>query len=370
MVHSSLFVEEVPTKADAAEGGDAPAETRPKWMRWLTRITLVIGIGALIATVWIVGPHVIVEHLRKIGWFFLVIVALEMIASICDATAVFYMAHGPGAPRWREAVVAQLAGRGVNSVTPGGNLGEALKVGLLSQRCPTKRIIAAVMFVGLMVGVLSFAFVAIGSTATAFLFDVPPLGIALLLLGAALAAAAAVGLYLLLRRGLLTTLTSTLARVRIISKKRRDSWNESLSEVDKRLRGQDVAPRRRALVFIFISQILQKTTGFLVVMAAGYTLSPAQFIALASAGVLLGWVSTIIPMGLGIHEGGNVALFSLIGAPPALGLALSLSRRVNQIVFASIGFVVLMSDRMTTVVGSKMKGKWPARRRAAAEARA
>ena len=336
----------------SAAEADKPAET-PKWMRWLTRITLVVGIGALIATVWIVGPHVIVEHLRTIGWFFLVILALEIISSVCDATAVYYMAQGPGAPRWREAVVAQLAGRGVNSVTPGGNLGEALKVGLLSERCSPKRIIAAVMFVSLMIGVISFAFIAIGSAATAFLFDVPPIGIAALLVGSAVAAGAGVGLYLLLRRGLLTSLTGTLARVRIISKTRRDNWNKTLGEVDKRLRGQDVEHRRRALVFIFASQTLQKTLGFLVVYAAGYTLSPGQFLALASAGVLLGWVSTIVPMGLGIHEGGNVALFSLIGAPPSLGLALSLSRRVNQIVFATIGFIVLTTDRM----GSRIKGR-------------
>jgi hypothetical protein len=59
----------------------------------------------------------------------------------------------------------------VSSVTPGGNLGEALKVGLLSQRCSPKRIIAAVMFVQLMmIGVVSLGVVAMGSAATAFLF--------------------------------------------------------------------------------------------------------------------------------------------------------------------------------------------------------
>ena len=334
-------------------------------MRWVTRISLVIGIAALIATVWIVGPHVIVEHLRTIGWFFLVIISLEIVSSVCDATAVYYMAYGPGAPRWRECVVAQLVGRGVNSVTPGGNLGEALKVGLLSQRCSAKRIIAAVMFVQLMIGIVSLAFIALGSAVTAFWFDVPPIGIAALLAGAAVAAVAAVGLYVLLRRGLLTSLTGTLARLRIISKTRRDKWNKTLGPVDKRLRGQDVDHRRRALIFIFASQTLQKTLGFLVVFAAGYTLSPGQFLGLASAGVLLGWISTIVPMGLGILEGGNVALFTLIGAPPSLGLALSLSRRVNQVVFATIGFAVLTTDRMGSVVKGKMQGKWPTKRRTA-----
>lgn len=347
-------------KAAANDGGKAPAtETTPRWMTWVTRISVVVGIAALIATVWIVGPHVIVQHFRTIGWFFIVIIGLEILSTVCDATAVYYMAQGPGHPSWRQTVVAQLAGRGVNSVTPGGNLGEALKVGLLSRRCSAKRIIAAIMFVSLMIGVLSFGFIAIGSTATAFLFDVPPLGMALLFVGAAVAASAAIAIYFLLRRGLLTTLTGGLARLHLISKERRDKWNKTLDEVDRRLRGQDVQHRHHALVFIFASQTLQKVLSFLVVYAAGYTLSPGQFLALCSAGVLLGWVSTIVPMGLGILEGGNIALFTLIGAPPSLGLALSLSRRVNQVVFATIGFIVLTTDRVGTSIHGQVRNRWP-----------
>ena len=339
---------------------DAPKTETPRWMKWVTRISVAVGIAALIATVWLVGPHVIFHHLKNIGWFFIVIIGLELLSSVCDGTAVFYMAYGPGHPSWRDAVVAQIAGRGVNSVTPGGNLGEALKVGLLSRRCSTKRIIAAVMYVSLMIGVVSFVGVSLGSIATAFLFDVPRLGMVALFVGAGVAATAAVAIYLLLRRGMLTTMTGTLARLHLISKKRRDNWNKTLGEVDRRLRGQDVEHRRHALVFIFISQTIQKTLAFLVVYAAGYTLSPGQFLALVSAGVLLGWVSTIIPMGLGILEGGNIALFTLIGAPPSLGLALSLSRRVNQIVFAAIGFVVLTTDQ----VGSHVHGRMVVRKSA------
>lgn len=352
----------------SAECADKPADKTPRWMTWLTRISLVVGIIALIATVWIVGPNVILGHLRTIGWFFAVIIALEMLSSVCDATAVYYMAHGPGHPRWRDAVVAQIAGRGVNAVTPGGNLGEALKIGLLSRRCSPKRIIAAVMYVGLTIGVISFIVIAIGSAATAFLFDVPRFGMLLLLAGSAVAAAIAVGIYLLLRRGMLTTLTNTGARLHLISKERRDRWNKTLDEVDRRLRGQDVEHRRRALMFILISQTLQKTLSFLVVYAAGYTLSPGQFLALVSAGVLLGWISAIIPMGLGISEGGNVALFGLIGAPASLGLALSLSRRVNQIVFATIGFIVLTTDRVGTHIHGRVRTRWPGRPRTATPA--
>jgi uncharacterized protein (TIRG00374 family) len=326
-------------------------------MKWITRVSIVIGLGALIAMIWIVGPSVIVGHLREIGWFFVLIVATDVLSSVCDATAVYFMAQGQGAPSWRQCVVAQLAGRGVSAVTPGGNLGEPLKVGLLSRHCSPKRIVAAIMYVGLMLVVISFAVIATGAAATAFLFDVPHGGVAALLAGAAIAAAIATTIIVLIHRGMLSTLTSVLARLRIVSRRRRDTWRATLEEVDARLRGQDVERRRHALVFLVISQTLQKFLTFLVVFAAGYTLSAGQFLALVSAGVLLGWIATIIPMGLGISEGGNVALFSLIGAPSSLGLALALARRVNQIVFASIGFVVLTADRVGTHIHVRVRSR-------------
>jgi hypothetical protein len=341
---------------------EPPAESTPMWMKWITRISIVIGLGALIATVVIVGPRVILGHLREIGWFFVLIIATDVLSSVCDATAVYYMSRGDGAPKWRECVVAQLAGRGVSAVTPGGNLGEPLKVGLLSQRCSPKRIIAAVMYVGLTLVVFSFAVIAVGTAATAFLFDIPTAGMIALMIGAAVAASIAVTIVVLIRRGMLSTLSNGLAHLHIISRKRRAKWKKTLEEVDERLKGGDVQKRRHAIAFLAVSQTLQKFLTFLVVYAAGYTLSPGQFLALVSAGVLLGWISTIIPMGLGISEGGNVALFGLIGAPASLGLALSLARRVNQIVFATIGFIVLSLDRMGTHLQGHVRGKWPTRK--------
>jgi uncharacterized protein (TIRG00374 family) len=328
----------------------------PGWLRWVTRISIVVGIGALIATVWIVGPSTILHYLKAIGWFFIVLVAIEMISSGLDGTAIYFMAHGPGRPSWRNCVVAQIVGRGVNSVTPGGNLGEALKVGLLSEHCSTRRIVAAVMYVGLIGVVISFAVIAIGTGVTAFWFDVPDLGIFLMLVGAVIAAAIAVAIVVLIRRGMLATLANVLARVHLISKDRRNRWGKTLAEVDSRLQGSDDGEhRRRAIACVAISQLLQKALTYFTIMAAGYVMSPGQFLALLSAGVLLQWIATIIPMGLGISEGGNAALFTLIGAPASLGLALALARRVNQIVFAAIGFFVLTANHLAVRVQGRLR---------------
>lgn len=330
--------------------GDASRRTPPpRWIVWLTRISLVVGVAALIATVWIVGLATIVHHLRSIGWYFLVLVACELLSAVLDGLAIYHMAYGPGRPTKRESIVALLAGRGVNAVTPGGNLGEATKVGLLAKRCSPRRVVAAVMYTGLVGVVLNLSVIAIGSVVTAFWFDIPVPGQIALVVGAVLVAIIAVVLVVWIRRGMLTSLTNGLARMRLISRARRDRWNESLGEVDERLRGGDGGRpnRRRAIACIVVSRGLQKVMTYFTVLFAGYALSPGQLLALLSAGVLLHWVSTLIPMGLGISEGGNAALFTMFGAPASLGIAFALARRLNQVVFALIGFGALALDRLS-----------------------
>src|SRR5262245_28577518 len=67
-----------------------PTPARPRWITWVTRISLLLGVAALIATVWIVGPDTILHYLRSIGWFLLVLIAIEMLSSALDGTAIYY----------------------------------------------------------------------------------------------------------------------------------------------------------------------------------------------------------------------------------------------------------------------------------------
>ena len=328
----------------------------PGWFTWVTRVSVVLGIIALIATVAIVGPATITNHLRTIGIWFLVLIAMEAAATCCDATAVYLMTRGKGAPLWRRIIVAQFAGRAVNTVTPGANLGEALKVSLLSRHCSTQRVLAAIMYVALTAFTISLMLVAIGTGMTAALFDIPRTAAITLGIGAGICALVASAIFLLVRRGMLSTLANLGARLHLVSKKRRASWRKRLDDLDGRLSGKVGAQHHLgAAGLILTSQLLQKAITFVAIVAAGFHLTPGQLIAVMSAGVVIGWVSTIVPMGIGISEGGNAALFSLIGAPLSLGVALALARRVNQVVFAGLGFAILAGDKVAAKVHGTLK---------------
>jgi hypothetical protein len=171
-----------PTPAAAA------ASSPPRWVRWVTRIALVAGAIGLIATVWLVGPSTILSHLQKIGWWFAALIAIDLAKTCCDAAAVHALTRGDRAPPYGRVLIAQIAGRAVNAVTPGGNLGEALKASLLAEQTKGSRVVAAVMYCGLASLCISLTMIAIGAPLTAVLLDIHDgLRVGMLIAGAAAA---------------------------------------------------------------------------------------------------------------------------------------------------------------------------------------
>jgi uncharacterized membrane protein YbhN (UPF0104 family) len=55
-------------------------------------------------------------------------------------------------------------------------------------------------------------------------------------------------------------------------------------------------------------------------------------------------MSSLVPMGVGISEGGNYALFRALGENPARGVTLVLARRVTLIMYAAIGLVLVTAS--------------------------
>ncbi|MBA3452220.1 MAG: flippase-like domain-containing protein [Deltaproteobacteria bacterium] len=327
--------------------GRTAGERGPAWLRWVTRASIVVGLIALSITVWAVGTEPLLEHLRAIGPWFVVLIAIEGTATFCEAGSTYLMTRGPGGPAWRKVCVAQFAGRAVNSVTPGANLGEALKVSLLARECSTQRVVAGVMFTALASGIVAMTIVAAGSLITAIAFPIARSASIVLLIAGAVATVMAGGLAILVRRGMLGSLARTAGRLHVLSAARVARWSARLDDVDARLRGEIRGEHRLAAAcLVVVSQLLQRGAVLVTIFATGYTLGVPQLIAILSAGVLLAWISNVVPLGIGVAEGGNFALFAALGAPPSLGVALALAKRVNQIVFAALGFGVLAADRI------------------------
>src|SRR5262245_538396 len=114
--------------ADApnAEEDEAPAGA---WIHWFTLGSIVLGLGALALTIWSVGWRQLVDELRAVGGWFAAIIALEGVITCLDAAALSgFLGKGGRRPGYLDVLEAQVAGRAINVITPGGSLGEATKV--------------------------------------------------------------------------------------------------------------------------------------------------------------------------------------------------------------------------------------------------
>ena len=333
---------------------DAP----PGWARWVTRISLVLGIGALALTVVSVGPRALVAHVAEIGVWFLAVLALEGVITALDARAMHVLSCEPGGGGYRQVLFAQIAGRAVNLVTPAGAIGEATKASILTRTMSTSRAVAAVMFVALASGIFQLSVIAIGATLTALLLPLPAGLAAGLIVTAVIAATIAVTLAVLVRRGMLSSLVGIAVRLRLVSERRRRRWQVRLGRIDERLSGAQGTGRRAAVVYVMISKSLNWGSMWILLAATGYYASVGEMAALVSAGVVIGWISLIVPMGLGVTESGNYALFHALGAPPAHGVALAIARRFVHLTVAAIGFVLIgiwrASERATARYRSRM----------------
>ena len=69
-----------------------------------------------------------------------------------------------------------------------------------------------------------------------------------------------------------------------------------------------------------------------------------------SIGVLVTWVSSIVPLGLGIADGSNYVLYDLLGATGPQGLVVSMINRARAVSVAILGLGVMaamsIADRL------------------------
>src|SRR5262245_62093454 len=119
---------------------------RRRWARWVTRGSLVLGLIAVGYTLEHIGPATFARYFRIIGWWWLAVLACEATITTLDAFAIraFASPEQSQVPL-SKALLAQLAGRSVNAVTPIGNLGEPVKVSVLTDAVSDSRAVATIL---------------------------------------------------------------------------------------------------------------------------------------------------------------------------------------------------------------------------------
>ncbi|HEU0030284.1 MAG TPA: lysylphosphatidylglycerol synthase transmembrane domain-containing protein [Kofleriaceae bacterium] len=328
------------------EASESPGDEEPKHERHLAShifniVVMVIGGIALAWMLHNMGWTALRDIVSNVGWWFGVILALDL-ASLCMDAAALHAFMRPEARmiKYPRVLGAQASGRAINVLTPGGALGEATKLTMLMTHAPRDRVLSSVVLLNLSQFYLSVAVMIIGTPIMFLLVDLPRDYKIMVAIGFAVLVPLMVMLGFMIQRGAVSTLIGLVRRTRIISDERAKSWKERLREVDRHiseLQRHRSAGTWKGLLWVLGSKLVTYTSTMLLLHTAGVHVTPALVVGVLSVGVLIQWVSQIVPMGLGLQDGGNYALFDLLGASGAHGMAVTMVNRARSIIVAVLG---------------------------------
>jgi hypothetical protein len=308
-------------------------------------VVLAIGAGALAWMLHRLGFENVKRVLAGVGGWFFAIVAFDVAALACEAAAIhqFMKPEARMVSYWR-ILAAQASGRAINILTPGGALGEATKITLLVAHAPRGRVVSSIVLLNLAAFYLSVAILIVGVPLTALLVDLPYELELVVWIGLAVIITLVLTLAIVIQRGAVHTGLQAAAQLRLLSPQRRDAWTAKLGELDrhiKELQSNRSPGVRTGLALVCAARVCGWSATTLVLVAVGVKLGFTLLVGVFSVGVLIGWLSAFIPFGMGLADGGNYALFGVLGAAGASGVFVTLLGRARSLTLAIVGLLVM-----------------------------
>jgi uncharacterized protein (TIRG00374 family) len=305
---------------------------------------LVIGAVAFAVLFHGIGWTATRDAILGAGWWFAIMAAIDLASVFCDAGGIYCFIRPQAKVSYWRVFAAQASGLAINRLTPGNSLGEPTKMTMLAEHTPESLAIAGVVMFNIAQYLIAFAAIVLGVPATLLMLDLPPRAELAVWISAGIIIALAIGMAILVRRGAIATLIAGLARMRVISATRAAAWTTRIAAIDdqvKRLGNVRAPGTAGGIGFVFLSRCLNWAGTIAVLVACQIPLTAPLVIAMLSVGILLTWLTNVIPLGLGLADGGNYALYGLLGASPAAGLIFSMVNRVRTVVLAAMGLTVM-----------------------------
>lgn len=281
------------------------------------------------------------DMLAGIGPWAALILAIEVASLACDAGALhaFMRPEARMVSYWR-VLGAQASGRAINALTPLGALGEATKVTMLAGHAPRARVLSSLVLLNVAKLYLEVGVMLIGIPITLLLIDLPDSIKVVVGIGVAVIVPLMIAIGVMIHRGAASSLVGILRRTRIIKRERADAWKAKLVEVDKHiseLHRHRTSGTRLGLMFVAISQVLSIVGTVLMMVALDIHLTPSLLIGVLSVGQLVHWIANVIPLGLGLADGGMYALYSILGAGGEHGMFFQMLYRARTVLVACLG---------------------------------
>ncbi len=337
-----------PTPGAAARPAAAADDGNGRTGKWGTIFNLAMMVAGGVALYFLLqhlGWDELVSMLAGAGGWFALVLGLELVSLCMDAAALhaFMRPEARMISYWR-VLGAQASGRSLNVLMPGGALGEPTKLMLLSTHAPRSRALSSLVLLSLTMAYISVTVMLIGIPITMLLLDVPQPVKVSVGIGLAIVLPAMIALTVVVRRGAVSTVVGVMQRLRIVKPARAKQWRAKLVDVDRHIRELQTHRSQgtwKGILWVFGSKLVSWTSSMTLISAVGVDLSPSVVIGALSVGMLIGWISQIVPMGLGLQDGGNYALFGILGATGPQGLLVAMLQRARSVSVAILGLCAM-----------------------------
>lgn len=238
------------------------------------------------------------------------------------------------------------AGEAINVITPTASLGgEPVKAYLLNQYgVPMRDGLASVVVSKTIMVMAQILFIIIGSVVAVYYLS--PARLFTLSLAAIIITSIVVvfSLYLWQKKGLFTSVINLLERFKIrvpyLMRNR-----EKVESLDRKIRYFYNHQRKRfciSFLYYFLSWASGVLEVYVILVLMGNKIGLAQALIVETTIQSIKSFVFFIPGGLGVLEGGGILIFSALGFGPETGLSYSIFRRVRELGWAGVGFIILI----------------------------
>lgn len=297
----------------------------PERLRRLsTGLALLLGLGLGAGLLVHVGAVRVLDLVARAGWWLLAVLVLHLVQIVLTAVSWRAVVAGP-APPFGRFVLARWLREGVNSLLP---------------VLPVAGLLAAIRVLGQGGLALPQAVAAtLADTTVELVTQIPftVFGLALLVLARGAGAVSAWmfgGLGVLCVLGAVLVPAQRLGLARLAERSvRRLGWAGRIDGLDGALAAIQRERGRLALAAAahLLAWVLGGAEVWMVLHALGRPVGAAPALVIESLGHAVRGMAFLIPGALGVQEGGFVLVCGLFGLPAALGLAVSLVKRLRDI---------------------------------------
>jgi len=310
----------------------------------LVDMTLIAaGVVLLVALVWRIGGVTLLDHLRLVGPWIVLIIGQETLAILANTLgwrAAFPLRPPPPSSR---LLAARIAGDAVNYVTPTASLGgELVRARLLDGCVPRLELATSIAVAKLAQTVAQAAFVAAGLVLALGAGTLAPALQTASLVSVGVLGTIVIALLLAQRRGLLGPLTrlvtgaGPLARFAHLA-----GYAARLdAEIAKLHRAPD-RPFVASCLWFFVGWALGAVEIALMLWLLGVDVTMTRALTIEALSVGLDALVFFVPAKLGTQEGGKVLIFTALGLDPGLGLTVGVLRRIRELVWAFAGLTII-----------------------------